>query len=311
MKKRVALYIRVSTDRQVEEGRSPVSQLDDMKAYCRRRGWEVVATYRDEGLSGRLSNRPGLQQMLTDARAGKFDIVMVYYISRLYRKLESLLSTMRLLRDCGVGFVSINEDLDFTSKWGKLILNILGTLAEIYVDELSETTSRGKEQRAKEGLYNGSIPTGYCNGLCMSCTDPNGPDYCPLVGRTPLGDGQVPVPHPLESQAVRLAYEWYVTGHYSDADIAHKLNQHQLTYEGQAHQLRPKRKPGDRKRYPGPLAFGHETVRDMLRRSFYTGVIEYRGGQGVAEERRKFKKAQAIYPGQHPPIISQELFDRV
>jgi DNA invertase Pin-like site-specific DNA recombinase len=308
---RVALYIRVSTDRQAEEGRSPASQLSDMKAYCRRRGWEVAAVYRDEGMSGRLSSRPGLQQMLADARAGKFDIVMVYYISRFYRKLESLLSTMKLLRDCGVSFVSVNEDLDFTSKWGKLILNILGTLAEIYVDELSETTSRGKEQRAREGLYNGSIPFGYCNGLCMNCTDPNGPGYCPLVGRPPRGDGQVPVPHPIESEGVWLAYKWYALGHYSDADIAYLLNQYAFDFEGQTYHFRPKRKPGDRKRYSDPLAFGHETVRDLLRRAFYTGVVEYRGGQGVAEERKKFKKAQAIYSGQHQPLISQELFDQV
>jgi len=218
---------------------------------------------------------------------------------------------MKLLRDCGVSFVSINEDLDFTSKWGKLILNILGTLAEIYVDELSETTSRGKEQRAREGLYNGSIPFGYCNGLCMNCTDPNGPGYCPLVGCPPLGDGQIPVPHPIECEGVRLAYEWYAVGCYSDADIAYMLNQYQFEFEGQTYHFRPKRKPGDRKRYSDLLTFCHETTRDLLRRAFYIGVVEYRGGQGVAEERKKFKKAQAIYPGQHQPLISQELFDRV
>jgi DNA invertase Pin-like site-specific DNA recombinase len=310
-KRRVALYIRVSTDRQAEEGHSPASQLSDMKAYCRRRNWEVVAVYRDEGLSGRLSSRPGLQQMLADARGGKFDIVVVYYISRLYRKLESLLSTMKLLRDCDVSFVSINEDLDFTSKWGKLILNILGTLAEIYVDELSETTSRGKEQRAREGLYNGSIPFGYCNGLCMNCTDPNGPGYCPLVGRPPLGDGQIPVPHPIEREGVRLAYEWYALGRYSDADIAYLLNEYSFEFEGRTYHFRPKRKPGDQKRYAASITFCHDTVRDLLRRAFYTGVVEYRGGQGVAEERKKFKNAQAIYPGQHQPLISQDLFDQV
>jgi site-specific DNA recombinase len=308
-KKRVALYIRVSTDRQAEEGRSPESQLQDMQAYCRRKGWEVVAVYRDEGLSGRLSDRPGLQQLLDDVRAGKVDVVIVYYINRFYRKLESLLAAMKLLHDCSVTFVSIHENIDFTTRWGKLILNILGTLAEIYVDELSETTSRGKEQRARGGLYNGSIPTGYCNGLCNRCTDPNGPGYCPFVGMRPIGDGKVPVPHPIESEAIRLAFQWYASGQYSDGDIAYMLNRHEFHFQGEIYRFRPKRQLGHRDSYAIPLEFSNDTVRGILRRAFYSGVVEYCGGEGVADERRRFKKAQAVYEGQHQALISQELFD--
>jgi DNA invertase Pin-like site-specific DNA recombinase len=307
---RAGLYTRVSTPLQDEEGRSPESQLQDMQAYCQRHGWEVAGVYQDPGFSGRLSERPALQQLLDDVRAGKVDVVMVYYINRFYRKLESLLSTLKLLRDYEVAFVSINEDIDFTARWGKLILNILGTLAELYVEDLSETTSRGKEQRARDGLYNGSLPTGYCNGLCDRCTDPNGPGYCPFVGLRPIGDGEVPVPHPIESEAVRLAFEWYATGQYSDADVAYRLNQYEFQFQGQVYRLRPKRKIGDWKRYTLPLEFRKDTLREMLRRVFYAGVVEYRGGQGVAEERKKFRKAQAVNPGRHQALISQELYDQ-
>jgi site-specific DNA recombinase len=300
-KKRVILYIRVSTDRQAEEGRSPESQLQDMQAYCRRKGWEIVVVYRDEGLSCRLSDRPGLQQLLDGVRAGKVDVVMVYYINRFYRKLESLLAVMKLLHDCSVTFVSIHENIDFTTRWGKLILNILGTLAEIYVDELSETTSRGKEQRARGGLYNGSIPTGYCNGLCNRCTDPNGPGYCPLVGLRPIGDGKVPVPHPIESEAIRLAFQWYASGQYSDADIAYRLNRHEFHLQGEVYRVRPKRQRGHQDSYTIPLEFTKDTVRGILRRAFYSGVVEYRGGEGVAEERRQFKKAQRV-AATHPSL---------
>lgn len=308
--KRVALYVRVSTERQAEEGRSPESQLQDMTRYCERRGWTVVATYRDNGLSGRLSDRPQLQQLLFDVRRGTVDVVMVYYISRFYRKLESLLATMKLLRDSKVSFVSVNEDIDFTSKWGKLILNILGTLAEIYVDELSETTSRGKAQRAQAGLFNGSIPLGYCNGLCSRCTDPNGPGYCPRVGQSPLSDGVVPVPHPLDRHAVRLAFEWYAGGDCSDADIAHKLNRHELEIDGATFRFQPKRVAGKNRRYTIERVFSKDSVREILRRTFYLGLIEYRGGEGVAEERRRFKQAQAVHQGQHPPLISRERFEQ-
>jgi hypothetical protein len=268
------------------------------------------AALQGRGHLGRLVDRPGLQRLLADVRAGKVDVVVVPNISRFFRKLDTLLTTMKILKDHGVGFISLSENLDFTTKWGKLILSVLGTLAEIYIDDLSETTSRGKQQRARKGLFNGSLPTGYCTGMCATCTDPNGPGYCPFVGLRPIGDGKNPVLHPLESQAVRLAFEWYATGQFSDADIAYKLSQYRYQFQGQEYPLRPKRKGGDLYRYTRPLEFTKGTLREILRRRFYIGEVEYRGGQGVAEERRKFKKAQAIYSGQQPLLISRELFEQ-
>ena len=308
-KKRVALYIRVSTERQAEEGRSPESQREEMEKYCRRRGWEVVAVYQDDAVSGRRADRPGLQRLLFDAQQGKFNVAMVFYISRFYRKLESLLSTMKYLRDCDVAFVSVNEDIDFTNRWGKLILNILGTLAEIYVDELSETTSQGKRQRARSGFHNGSIPFGYCNGRCRKCSDLNGPGCCPSVGQPDRSDGKIPVPHPVDKHAVRLAYRWYGSGKYSMADIAYKLNHYRLELDGQLYAFRPKRPPSKKRRYTIPREFSADSVRDLLKRPFYLGLIEYRGGEGVAEERKKFKEAQAFYDGLHEAIISQFEYD--
>lgn len=305
---RAGLYTRVSTDQQATEGRSPESQLDDLLACCERRGWTPVRIYQDEGLSGRREDRSGLQQLMADVRAGQLDVVAVYSLSRFHRKLDHLLAAMHVFKQCGVEFVSISEHLDFTTTWGKLTLSILGTLAEIYVDGLSELTSRGKLQRAKQGFYNGSIPTGYCKGLCTRCTDPNGPGYCPRVGQSPLGDGEVLVPHPLESQAVRLAFEWYATGAYSDADIAYLLNQHQHEVDGESYPLRPKPRRNGQAAESG---FSKDTVRDLLRRRFYTGVVEYRGGEGVAEERRKHQKAQAVYDGQHAALVNVTLFNDV
>ncbi len=306
----VALYLRVSSERQVEEGRSLDSQQEDMVRLCRNNGWHVTQIYRDEGISGRLKDRPGLQQMLLDAQYGKFDTVMVYYVSRLHRKVEHFLRTIHLLKMTGTNFISYHEKIDTTTSWGKLTLNLLATLAEIYVDNLSETTSRGKKQRAAAGLHNGSIPFGYCNGRCNACTDPNGEDYCPFFGQAPIGDGDIVVPHPIESAAVKLAFEWYSTGNFSDADIAYKLNHHIFYLDGKPFTFRPKRKKGDYKRFTRPLQFTNDTVRDMLRRAFYTGVIEYRGGEGVAEERRKFAKPQAVYTGKHKLLISIALFDQ-
>ncbi len=311
-KKRVAaLYDRVSTMMQASEGFSLESQVEDMTAFCHRKGWKIYKVYEDAGYSARLGNRPALQAMLDDVRTGKVDVVVVYDLSRFFRKLETLLSTLKILRDYGVEFISIKENIDFTQKWGKMILNILGTLAEIYIDDLSELTSRGKKQRSKSGLFNGSIPTGYCNGRCHACTDSNGPGFCPRVGTPPRGDGRVPVPHPIEAPAVQQAFKWYATGNFSDADIAYKLNRMSITINDQVFTPRPKRKRGDKYRYTRPQVFTHENIRDMMKRIFYTGQVAYFGGKGVAEERKKFKKAQFVEDGQHEALISTDLFETV
>ncbi len=122
-----------------------------------------------------------------------------------------------------MGFVSITENLDFTTPWGKLTLAVLGTLAEIYIDKLSAETSKGKRARARKGLYNGTIPFGYCKGDCSTCTDPNGPGYCPRHGGPDLCEQDPEVTlwlHPIESVAMQLAFQWYATGKYAQGEIA-------------------------------------------------------------------------------------------
>ena len=301
---RAAGYIRVSTEEQAEHGHSLDAQRTAIADFVCARGWELVEEYVDAGLSGRSDRRPALRRLLDDATNDCFDVVIVHAIDRFYRDLQGLLSALDHLRRYQVAFISITENLDFTSPWGKLALAVLGTLAEIYLDRLSAETSKGKKARAQKGLWNGSIPLGYCKGLCSACTDPNGPGYCPYVGGPNRGDGVVLVPHPIESVAVHLAYTWYATGKYSDGDIAQMLNEyeHELP-DGTIVHFRSKRLP----ERGGPGPFCKDSVRSILTRPFYTGVVPY---YGVTPEGRKRKKPVALYPGRHEPLISQELFDR-
>ena len=159
-------YRRVSTDIQVESGYSLDAQERAVREFIAHKGRQMGLIYTDAGLSGRLDERPALRQLLQDTEAGQFDVVVVHAIDRFYRSLSGLLTTMELLRRSGVSFVSITENLDFTTPWGKLALAVLGTLAEIYIDKLSAETSKGKRERAHKGQWNGSIPFGYCNGRC-------------------------------------------------------------------------------------------------------------------------------------------------
>lgn len=231
---------------------------------------------------------------------------MVDKLDRFYRHLRGCLSALDELRSCGVTFVSVRENLDFSTPWGKLTLTVLGTLAEIYIDNLRQETRKGKLQRAREGLYNGSIPNGYCKGNCSTCTDPNGKDYCPCYGGPDQGDGKVPIPHPIESVAVKLAFEWYATGQFSDGIIAERLNGYKHTLpDGTTLPLRSKGRPN---RFP-PGPFSKDIVREILQRRFYTGALVY---YGTDERGRRRKRGQyeAVFPGRHEPLISEELFER-
>ena len=97
--KRAALYVRVSTDHQSVE-----NQIRDLRLVARRRGWEVVETYNDAGVSGAKGRdqRPGLDALLKDASRGKFDVVLAWAIDRLGRSLIDLLGTIQHLEACKV-----------------------------------------------------------------------------------------------------------------------------------------------------------------------------------------------------------------
>ena len=84
---------------------------------------------------------------------------------------------VKLLNEYGVALVSVSERVGFDTPWGRLVLNVLGALAEYYLVALSADTSKGKHGRAWLGLANGAFRLGVCNGLCSECTDPNGRGY--------------------------------------------------------------------------------------------------------------------------------------
>ncbi|RLC56548.1 MAG: hypothetical protein DRI80_16130 [Chloroflexota bacterium] len=303
---RAVIYTRVSTEEQVA-GHSLDAQRTSTRAFIAHRGWTFVDEYMDAGHSAKPgARRPAFNRLLADARRDCFDVVVVDKVDRFYRHLKGLLIALDTLNEAGVTFVSVRENLDLSTPWGKLTLTVLGMLAEIYIDNLREETRKGKIQRAREGLYNGSIPLGYCDGRCSACTDPNGRGYCPHYGGSDRGDGKVPVPHPIESVAVRLAFRWYLTGDFSDGAIAERLNGYEHTLpDGTVVHLRTKGRPG---RFP-PGRFTKDNVRHLLQRPFYAGLIPYYGKDAQGRKRKR-GQVTALFPGQHAPLISAEDFEK-
>lgn len=160
---KVALYPRVSSHEQVE-GYSIGEQIERLTKYCEAMEWEIYKIYTDPGYSGGNTDRPGLQEMIKDVRAGKVQKVVVYKLDRLSRSQKD---TMLLIEDeflaHGVDFVSMSENFDTSTPFGRAMIGILAVFAQLERENIKERTMIGKEARAKEGKWGGgsSEPIGY------------------------------------------------------------------------------------------------------------------------------------------------------
>lgn len=160
---RVALYPRVSGHEQ-EDNYSIPEQIDRMKKYCESRDWMVYKIYTDSVQTGADMDRPGLQSMIKDCEAGKFDMVLVYKLDRLSRSQKD---TLYLIEDVfeknNVGFTSMTENFDTSTPHGKFIVGILAVFAQLEREKIRERTMIGKKARAVEGKWHGSkyVPIGY------------------------------------------------------------------------------------------------------------------------------------------------------
>ena len=268
------IYTRLSRLDPRHHGYSLEIQPDRSEEYVKSKGWRVYAIYEDPAKTGRNSRRPGLQRLLQDVRAGRINVVVVHRLDRLYRNLESLLRFLKLIKRYKVRLVSVTEQIDTDNWWGRLVLYVLGALAEMYIWQASARTREAKLERVMRGLSNASYRFGYCTGLCSTCTDPNGKDYCPRFGqpdRLESERGRVPVLHPFESHAVRLIVKMYSQGK-SDLDIASELNGNRFRLaDGTEVRFRTKGRPGSIP--PGP--FSRDNVRDIVRSPYYVGLVAH------------------------------------
>ena len=123
---RAAFYTRVSTADQNAE-----MQIQDLQAYADREGWQIVDTY-DDVISGAKANRPGLNRLMADTRARKFDCLLVWQLDRFGRSLVDCLNNIRTLEDHGVRFIAVTQGLDTDQRnpASRFLLHVLGAAAE-------------------------------------------------------------------------------------------------------------------------------------------------------------------------------------
>lgn len=208
-----ALYIRVSTDAQREEGYSIDAQKEMLKGYCISRQILEYEFYIDGGFTGSNIDRPEMKRLIDEIRSGRVSHVIVYKLDRLSRSQKD---TLYLIEDVfnpnDVSFVSLNENMDTSTPIGRAMLGIMSAFAQLERETIRERTRMGMRERVKNGFWpgGGKIPFGY--------------DYDSEKG--------ILVPNE-DAEKVRLMYELYLKG-WSMMKVASAVG---LKYERLAEQV--------------------------------------------------------------------------
>lgn len=149
---RIAIYARVSTQDQHCE-----LQLSELRGYCQRSGWANVDEYIEKASGKAGQKRPQLEQLLTDARLRKIDVVVVWKIDRFGRSVQEFVERVRTLDDMGVRFIAPNQgiDTDQHSPAGRLLMHVLASIAEFERDLIQERVRAGVAEAKRQGKHCG------------------------------------------------------------------------------------------------------------------------------------------------------------
>jgi DNA invertase Pin-like site-specific DNA recombinase len=293
---RCAVYTRKSTEHNLDlEFNSLDAQREACEAYIKSQaheGWRLLADrYDDGGLSGASLERPALQTLLSDIRAGRIDIVVVYKVDRLTRSLADFAKLVELFDQHAVSFVSITQSFNTTSSMGRLTLNVLLSFAQFEREVIGERVRDKIAASKRKGIWvGGPVPLGYR-----------------------VADKKVVVV-PVEEAAVRTIFSRYL----ELGSIGALLED--LDRRG----IRTKSSRLVDGRVRGGIRFGTGALAHLLKNRFYIGEVVYRGathqgGHQPIIERELFEAVQARLAENtvrrqarlrgSPAILSGRIFD--
>lgn len=276
------IYTRVSTLIQVD-GFSLEAQEAEIRAFAEARKINIVGKYTDEGKSGKnAEHRPAFTQMMEDIRSKKDNIryVLVFKLSRFARNTSDTAKYLQELSSYGIGLLGIKDGIDTSTVTGKMIANIMGAVAEVELENIHEQTLAGRQQKARNGLWNGAqAPFGYS-----------------------LKDKKLMI-YPKEAETVKEIFRLYTEEGQSISYIAKKLNDENIQREQR----------GNVK----ISGFTDRTVRIILSNPVYAGMISY-GRRHTVKVEGKNNETKVVkqddeskiilVDGVHEPIVSKETF---
>ena len=272
--KKVAIYARVSTTEQAEEGYSIDEQIRVLKEFCEKEGYVVYDEYVDRGISGKnITGRPAIKRLLADAEQKKFDIVLVWKMNRLARKSLDLMNIVEQLNSKNIAFRSYTEKYETETPTGKLHFQMMAAIAEYERNNIAENVKMGMIARAKDGQWNGGQVMGY--------------DVVEKDSENKKRKQTGLQINEQEAKIIRLIFKMYTTGHGYKA-IANKINQ-------------------DGYRTKKNKTFSLNAIKTIVTYPVYAGYIRYNVRRDWNEKRRNnINPNPIIVKGEHPSIISEE-----
>lgn len=271
----VALYARVSSEKQAENDLSISAQLKALRNYAHKNGWTIYQKeFVDEAESARSANRPAFQEMISLAKkkVKPFDIILVWKFSRFSRNRDDAIIYKSLLRKHGVSVVSMNEQVD-DSPAGKLLEGIIEVIDEFYSLNLAEDTIRGLRENATRGFQNGYVPVGYKAKKVMDGNNE----------RTKLEPDEIFAP------IIKRIFDMCLKGS-GIKEVAKTLNSEGL------------------KTNKGKL-WSASTISYILKNEAYAGTLVY--GKKCKNKGHSNSNNIIRIKDNHPALISQQTFDKI
>lgn len=288
--KRCCIYIRVSSERQVE-GFSLDGQKRYLSEWAAFEGMEVAGIYVEEGKSGKsIDGRDEFQRMLSDIASGMIQVnfVVVFKLSRFGRNAKDILNSLSYIQSYGVNLICKEDGLDSSTNMGRMMITILGAVAEMERENILAQTYLGREEKARQGGWNGGFaPYGYI-----------------LNKENGAGNGFLEIDEKT-APTVKMIFEKFVNENMGYSTIAGYLNKQGV----------PK--------LPNKNSHGREftdwdtmQVKRILKNPLYAGKIAFGRTRtqkvaGTENEYRRVLSDSYILSERetHTPIVSQELFD--
>ena len=149
---RVAIYARVSTSDKLQD---PETQLMPLRDFCIAQGWEIVAEYVDHAPANDQAHRVRWRDLLDDAAKKKFTVVLVFKLDRAFRSVKHMHDTLAAWEVVGVSFKSVREQFDTSTALGRLLLNLVASLAEFELELIRERVKAGMDRARRQGKHIG------------------------------------------------------------------------------------------------------------------------------------------------------------
>ena len=279
------IYIRVSSERQVK-GYSLDGQKHFLAEWAERQGMTVANIYVEEGKSGKsIEGRTEFQRMLDDIQqSGNIDYVIVFKLSRFGRNARDVLNSLEFIMKYGAHLLCVEDGLDSSTAMGKMMITILGAVAELERENISVQTYLGREEKAKSGGWNGGFaPYGYR-----------------LEDGTLIADEE-------EREVVKIIFQKFLYENMGYTAITSYLNR--LGY---------KRPPAKNAVKPSYGEWSSDQIKRILSNPLYTGKIAYGRRRtekvaGTDNTYRLVKQENYIVSKDysHEPFVTEDEYERV